>query len=103
MCQSALQERGEHRNQTTTWGEISASGTPGRVTDVGLGGDGTAASSKAALGPLGSLYGGHLELGIRMKSSNSKLKGAHKNVTNMGSKSIAYGRSSQSLLMNKCN
>ena len=73
------------------------------MTDVGPGRDGIAASSKAARGPLGSLYGGHLEFGTRMKSSDSKLKGAHKNVTSMGSKSIVYGRSSQSLLMNKRN
>lgn len=54
---------------------------------------------------LGSLHRGHLELGTRMKSSDSrfKLKGHIKNVTSMDGKSITYGKSSQSLLMNKCN
>lgn len=69
--------REEHRIEIkiTPWGKSSASGTPGSVTDVGLRRNGIGASSKAALYHLGSLHWGHLELGARMKSSDSKLKG----------------------------
>lgn len=85
-------EETAHRNKNNSWRKSSALATPERVIDVGFREDGTGASSEAALGTSVASTE-YLELGTRVKSSDSslKLKGHIKMLLAWAAKALPMG------------